>query len=107
VWALELLICLRRKPDRVWQSDELVRELRTSSTVICDSLTTLQHIGFVATTDAGGFRYAPVSGTLIDLAEGAERLYREKPVMVVSAIAAMPNEKLRIFAEAFRLKDKK
>jgi hypothetical protein len=35
----------------------------------------------------------------------AQSLYRAKPLAVINAIAAAPNEKLRIFADAFRLKD--
>jgi hypothetical protein len=97
---------MRQTADRVWQKDELVREMRASSTVIDTSLATLQNFGLVVEAEGGGFRYGPLSPTLAEFAEGAERLYREKPVAVVGAIAATPDEKLRIFAEAFRLKDR-
>lgn len=106
MWTLELLIRMRQTADRVWQKDELVREMRASGTVIDASLATLQNFGLVMEGEGGGFRYAPLSATLAEIAEGAERLYREKPVAVVGAIAATPDEKLRIFAEAFRLKDR-
>jgi hypothetical protein len=35
----------------------------------------------------------------------AQALYAAKPLAVINAIATAPNEKLRIFADAFRLKD--
>lgn len=105
VWSLELLIRMRQTSERIWRKDELVRELRASEQVIEQSLDNLQSIGLVAATSCGGFRYHPASPMLDDFAEGAQRLYREKPVAVINAVAASVDDKLRIFAEAFRLKD--
>jgi hypothetical protein len=105
VWSLELLIRMRQQRDRIWRKDELVRELRASGQVIDQSLDNLKSIGFIADTEGGQFLYSSASPLLEALAEGAQRLYREKPVTVINAIAAPQNEKLRIFAEAFRLRD--
>jgi hypothetical protein len=104
VWALELLIRMRQTRERSWRKVDLVRELRASTKVVDQSLENLENTGLVAVF-ADAFRYSPASALLDTFAEGAERLYREKPVAVINAIAATQNEKLKLFAEAFRLKE--
>jgi hypothetical protein len=105
VWALELLLLMRRQPDRDWEAGGLVRELRASTVAVRDALTGLRNSGLVTTDDSGLFRYRPASEQLDAFAAEAESLYRSKPLSVINAIATAPNEKLRIFAEAFRLKE--
>jgi hypothetical protein len=104
LWALELLLLMRRE-QRAWLTDELVSELRASTAVVRDALAGLIEASLVAADDAGLFCYRPVSDTLDSFVAEAQSLYRTKPLAVINAIAAAPNEKLRIFADAFRLKD--
>jgi hypothetical protein len=104
VWALELLLLLRRSNETLWLPDELVRELRSSDTVVAEALGRLAASGLVAETD-GRFAYRPASGSLSAMVEELQRIYATKPVTVIKAIMAAPNEKLRIFSDAFRLKD--
>ncbi|MDE2183820.1 MAG: hypothetical protein KGJ78_12450 [Alphaproteobacteria bacterium] len=82
-----------------------MRELRASSKVVQQALADLQNIGLVSARDDQSFVYRPASPQLDELAGAAELLYRTKPVSVINAIALAPNEKLRIFADAFRLKE--
>jgi hypothetical protein len=104
VWALELLLLLRRGNERLWRSEELVRELRSSNIIVNEALTRLMASGLVAERD-GGYEYRPASPLLSDLVEELQRVYAAKPVTVIKAIMAAPNEKLRIFSNAFKLKD--
>lgn len=104
VWALELLLLLRRDPQRAWHPDELVRELRSSLAIVHEELTGLRSAGLVGETD-GCFRYGPVAPALDALVDGLQTTYAARPMAVVKAIMAAPNEKLRIFSDAFRLKD--
>jgi DNA-binding IclR family transcriptional regulator len=104
VWALELLILLRRG-SRAWRQDELVRELRSSDVAVGDALAGLQASGLVAADREGGYRYEPASPELDRLCGRIEALYAAKPLAVARAIMTAPNDKLRIFADAFRLKD--
>ena len=104
VWSLELLMLLRRAPERAWPTATLVQELRASETVVRDLLTTFEAPGLVR-CDQDGCLYAPASSVLEALCRRLEETYRDRPVGVVNAIAAARNEKLQTFADAFRLRD--
>jgi len=103
VWALELLLFLKRHAGQAWAVDDLVRELRGSTPVVTQSLATLETSGIVA-TDGGNARYAPASAALGELCDAVERAYREKPNAVRRTILTAPNEKLQTLADAFRLR---
>ncbi len=105
LWALELLLTMRRHRPRAWETPELVKELRASTVVIREALASLTGVGLVATDDNGLHCYRPATEQLDGFVEGTESLYGVKPLAVINAIATAPNEKLRIFADAFRLKE--
>jgi hypothetical protein len=105
VWALELLLLLRREPTRAWHPEELVRELRSSHAIVAEELSGLQRAGLAGQDNDGRFGYTPLSPRLDDLVTGVQRIYAAKPMAVVKAIMAAPNEKLRIFSDAFKLKE--
>jgi hypothetical protein len=102
VWALELLLLMKRTPERDWPADALVRELRASDTVVSDALSHFETAGLVRRGE-GGYAYAPASPVLVGCCDALERMYRERPVAVVNLIASS-RSKLQSFADAFRLK---
>jgi DNA-binding IclR family transcriptional regulator len=102
VWALELLLLLRRDPARRWSSQELVHELRASFGLVERILKQLVASGLLATDDAG-HRYAPAPQALDLLCGELEAAYRERPVSVISLIAR-PTDPLQSLADAFRFK---
>lgn len=104
VWAVELLLLLRRQPDRRWRADELVRELRASTTVVTEAVAGFEAAGLVRQED-GCILYEPASPWLAERSDRLEQLYRKRPVAVVNAIVS-PGRRLQGFADAFRLKDK-
>lgn len=103
VWALELLLLMRRDPGREWAADDLVAELRASTALVADNLGRLQRAGLVIATDSGRFRFAPAAPALEALCAELESAYRQRPVQVINAIAAPP-DKLQALADAFRFK---
>jgi hypothetical protein len=104
VWALELLLFLKRNSARAWDSENLIRELRSSPVVISEALASLQAVGFVG-QDGSHYRYGAASPTLDQIASDLERLYAAKPLSVITAIVRSPDQQLRIFSDAFKLKD--
>lgn len=104
VWALELLLLVRRDRARTWRASELVRELRSTATVVDHSLAALQSAGMVAGED-GLYRYQPASAAVDGLVAETARIYGIKPVAVIRAIVTAPNDKLRTFANSFKLKE--
>ena len=105
VWAVELLALLRRQLDVSWTAEGLVRELRSSELVVSEALGNLRRERFIADDPGGTVRYAPATAELDAMAQAVVKLFAAKPVSVVKAVLDAPNEKLRIFSEAFKLKD--
>jgi hypothetical protein len=105
VWALELLLLLKRDPERCWSVGELVSDLRASHGLVADNLAALQGAGLVIPDDQGCFRYLPAAPTLAQLVDQLEAAYRAKPVTVIRWISA-PTERLQSLADAFKFKGK-
>ena len=103
VWALELLLLLRRDPDRLWSVNAAAAELRANARLVSDQLAGLETAGLIACDD--GCRYAPAAPALDALCARLETAYRERSGQVIKAIMAGPNDKLQIFANAFRLRE--
>jgi len=104
VWTLELLLLLRGHELHDWQQAELVRELRSSDTIVHDGLKRLSRLGLIV-ENREGQRYQPATPVLRRLVDDVAKLYAAKPVSVVRAITSVPDERLRIFSDAFRLKE--
>lgn len=102
VWALEVLLLLRRTPDHAWSSEAVAHELRANDRLVSEQLATLETAGLIACDE--GCRYAPAAPTLDALCGRLETAYRERSGQVIKAIMAGPNDKLQIFADAFRIR---
>ena len=105
VWALELLILLTEDRNRGWQQEELVRVMRSSAGAIDEAIKNLQAASIVATDADGRYSFAPTSADLDELATGVRNIYGAKPATVVRAIMTAPENKLRIFADAFKFRN--
>jgi hypothetical protein len=103
VWALELLLFVRARPERGWTASELARELRSNERLAAESLRIFEAAGLL-TPSPDGFFYAPASLDLDTLAGRLVDTYRERPVAVVNAIVSSHSGSLRNFADAFRFK---
>jgi hypothetical protein len=102
IWNVELLLCLGRSPERWWSPDDLVRELRASQSIVAEGLGVLETAG-LATSDARGFyRYAPATKEFDRLTQELARLHDERP-LTVTEVMFSSDDKLRKFADAFRL----
>ncbi len=104
VWALELLLALKRR-DRAWQASEIIVELRSSRVVVVEALDNLIAAGLVAQDDAGGYRYRAGSPAIDALVTELEKLYASKPSAIVRKIVTSPSLKLQILSDAFRIKE--
>ena len=104
VWALELLLLMRRGRDRSWDVDALTLELRSSKLIVADALTGLQQAGLVVAEADGTWRYAPAAGHLDSVVQQIAAAYAEQPLAVSREVLAADRSKIQIFADAFRLK---
>jgi hypothetical protein len=103
ICALELLILLRRERAKIWRTDDLVRELRSSSLAVTQALGRLSQTGLVEEVPDLGYRYRQGAAHFDAICQRLETEYARRPVTIVRAILEAPNEKLRILADAFRL----
>lgn len=105
-WALELLLLLRKAAPKRYSAQSLVLELRATEMLIAGCLEQLQTAGLIVCDDNGECRYEPASPALAEICDALAEAYEQRPVAIISAIAASPNERLQIFADAFRFKRK-
>jgi len=103
VWAVELLLVLKRDPDRCWPPPDLVRELRASTGLVSDNLAHFERAGLAVLDDGDCWRYRPAAPVLSELCDRLEAAYRERPVSIVNIIAA-PRDPLQSLADAFKFR---
>jgi len=104
VWALELLLVMRRAGSRIWTIDELTQELRSNRTLVADIAAAFVKSELLQEPASGTFRYQPASDELDDLVQQLDRLYAERPLALIKEIVSAPNERIQSFADAFKLK---
>ena len=98
-----MVLTMRRHSGRSFTPAELVAELRASDLVVSEGLTVLGSAGLVSVEADGRASYAPASPLLEQLVQRLEKLHRDRPMAVTKAIFSTPNERLQVFADAFRL----
>lgn len=104
VWTLELLLLLRRDPDKAWSLDELVASLHANTRIVQEGVATLDAAGLIAIPEDNRYQFAAASPVVAEIARQLVDLHGLKPVAVVKAILSAPNDKIRTFADAFRFK---
>lgn len=104
VWALELLLYLKRHPDCSWSNAELVAAFRASEAVVATSLANLLAGGLVVVEDDQRARYRPANDDLERLIGDTAMLYSKKPDAVRRLIVSPAAGGVSAFADAFRLR---
>jgi hypothetical protein len=102
---LDVLLLLRAGGARAWSPAEVVTALHLDEVEVSRALVTLRQAGILkaAIGEDVSYSFAPhpeVADTIAELA----RAYREQPQAILDLIATRPRHKLRLFADAFRLR---
>jgi hypothetical protein len=105
--AAELLVVLARDPTRGYRLGDAIAAMRP--TVLSEPAARSYLIHFEAhglVTSEGGatYRYSPATPALDAAVRALTKAYNERPVTLVRTIYAPKDEKIRSFADAFRLK---
>lgn len=106
IWALELLLLLRRSAPQAMTADQLVQALRASPGLINRLLEHFVRIGLVMQDETGAYRFQCARPDLEQMCDALGEAADHRPVALRDAIVMSPNDKLRNFADAFRFKDK-
>ena len=105
VAQLELLLLLRSDPAKAWSLDDASRALAVPAEMAGSQLGELQVAGLLTSTNSPpAFRYQPHSVELDQLVASLAQLYQERRVSVITLIYSKPVDKVRTFADAFRLR---
>jgi hypothetical protein len=102
---LDVLLLLHDSPGREWTAAEAAAALGTGEVSASAHLVALRQSGILAVTMSDDARYSyrprPELGAAVD---ALARHFREHPLEVAELIASRPKHKLRLFADAFRLR---
>jgi hypothetical protein len=93
---------MKREP-RLWPPAELVAALRASDLVVSKALDSLVAAG-LASLEAEGARYMPVSDAVAECVDQVEQFYRVRPNAVRRAILSAAGGSAAAFADAFKLR---
>jgi len=103
---LEVLLLLHRDPSREWTASELSRELYVSPEAAVNRLKDFCARGFCVAREAEEprYRYSPSIGHLDSVIRDLEIVYEQRRVRVINLIFSNPNDHLRSFSDAFKLR---
>ena len=106
VAQLEVLLLLKQHPQRAWNAEDVARALYTGPTLIGAELADWESRGLLVSQpdQPGHYRYAPRSPELADTVNKLEQAYKERRVAVITDIYSKPVDKIRTFADAFRIR---
>lgn len=107
VAQLELLLLLREDREREWTVEEVSRALYTGAGGMADQLSDLvsKRLASVIPGREPRFRYGPSADDPLDTVVGqVAHMYKERRVAVISSIYSQPIERVRTFADAFRIR---
>ena len=108
IYQIEILMLLRRSPDRYWCVEEIAAELRMTFTTVASSVSRLHVNGLLAAGDANpvayAYRYEPRSLVLHAGVESLALVYEADPLPVLKAVLNKPPRALRTFSDAFVLR---
>jgi hypothetical protein len=107
VEQLEVLLLLRRTPERAWTSDEVATAVYSHPTSVVRRLAMLLGQGLLRERDSGSYQYAPRTAELHDTVTRLDHMYHARRVAVITLIASKPIENVRAFSDAFRIRRKK
>jgi hypothetical protein len=105
IWALELLLLLRRAAPGYLTREEMVQHLRATPTLIDRLVHQFTASGLVARSADGAYRFECHVSESEKLCAALAIAADERPIALRDAIIAAPNDKLRDLADAFRFKD--
>ncbi len=104
MWALNLLVLMIADPDREWTVALLINELRASNYLVAGLLNLFRQQGLASEVKPGLWKWQAKDGEIAAMARRVADAYAVTPMAVLHAIADTPNDRLRQFAEAFRLR---
>ncbi len=105
VGQLEVLFIFLNQPSKVFSGLEISRELRSNEVSATKHILHLVEHGFLQSADGViGFQYWPKDPEMAERITRLQLAFQERPVAVITTLYEKPTDKLKGFADAFKLK---
>ena len=106
VVQLEILLLLYREPEREWSTLEVAQRLRVDRAWIVDELAHLcaRCLLIHRPGDVPVYRFAAGNPDLRREVQNLAQIYADRRVTIVTLIASKPVDKIRVFTDAFKLR---
>ena len=106
VMQLEVLLLVAAQPAQAWTPADLAAQLRIDPAWVEAELRGMAARGLLHVTEntPPTFRYEPRSSDLVEAIDELARAYADRRVTVIGLIFSKPVDKLRSFADAFRIR---
>jgi DNA-binding MarR family transcriptional regulator len=106
VMQLEVLLLLAAQPGKVWTATELAQQLRIDEAWVDAQIRGMGARGLVGVAEGPPpqFRYDPRAAELGQAVAELAQAYADRRVTVIGLIFSKPVDKLRSFADAFRIR---
>jgi hypothetical protein len=101
---LEVLLLLRNQPDKQWTPVEVSRTLSSNPASVVERLAQFAAKGFLATSEVKGTYQYCVQPELDQVIGEVADAYALYPVRIIGLIFSKPIDKIRTFADAFKLR---
>jgi len=108
VMQLEVLLLVAAGPQRAWTAKDLAELLRIDPAWVDTQLRAMAAGGLLAQqADPATFRFEPRTADLAQAVDELAKTYADRRVTVIGLIFAKPIDKIRSFADAFRIRKDK
>jgi len=106
VAQLEILLLLHANPAQSWTPAAIARELRIEASGALQQLTGLIGSGLVKREppESDQYHFAPATEELLAGTRALAQAYLVRRVTVIGLIFAKPVDKMRVFSDAFRIR---
>jgi hypothetical protein len=98
------MLFLRARADRSWSAEELTLELRASVPLVSELLQQFERSGLIIPAENDRWMWRPANAELSACADAVASAHARTPFQVINAILDTPNDRLRTFADAFKLR---
>lgn len=110
VELIDVLLLLKRNQGKAWTPEEVSQRLYTTPKSAANRLAALRASRVAAAEDGPQqttYRFGPATGELARAVEDLEQAYGSRRTTVINLVFSKPDEKIRTFADAFRLREDK
>jgi hypothetical protein len=105
VEQLEVLLLLRAAPDKEWTAHEVARALVSQVDSVADWLARMAVRNLLSQAN-GRYRFSPATPEVARTIDALAESFAKYRVTVVGLIFSKPSERVRLFADAFRIRQR-